>query len=124
MWSDLNLKMSTQQDGDIEHKLELEAVKNSLYNIIMTVKGSRRMLPTFAMNLHGYLFELIHSGTTDDIREYLFNEIIQWEDRITLTKIHVGEDPDNNQYKIVIYFKLKKSKSGSEESIDFILKQV
>jgi phage baseplate assembly protein W len=58
----------------------LQAIFNSLSdNIILTVQGERRMLPTFASNLKRLLFEPIDETTARLIGEGLVDSIRIWE---------------------------------------------
>ena len=50
-YSDIDINFILQENGDLKNSTELEAIKNSLRNIMSTLKGERRMLPEFALNL-------------------------------------------------------------------------
>ena len=57
VWSDVDPEYTKQEDGDIQRDTEVNAIFNSVKNIILTIQGERRMLPTFATNVYGLLFE-------------------------------------------------------------------
>jgi phage baseplate assembly protein W len=52
-----------QADGDVQRDVDVEAIFNSIENIVLTTQGERRMLPTFASNLKRLLFEPIDETT-------------------------------------------------------------
>ena len=58
-WSDADDSLTRQSDGDVQRDNDVDAIFNSLTNIILTVQGERRMLPTFASNVTKLLFEPI-----------------------------------------------------------------
>jgi len=120
VYSDIDIELTKQTDGDITKKTDLEAVKNSLNNIINTSKGSRRMLPEFGSDIHKLLFEPLDEITAHRIGENILNAIKMWEDRIDIIGFHVHANEDNNQYECHLSFTLKGAEI--EEAIDFILK--
>jgi len=66
-WSDIDIFMERQDDGDVTREIDVDAVLNSITNIISTVQGERRMLPTFAAPIAGLLFEPIDEITAEVI---------------------------------------------------------
>jgi phage baseplate assembly protein W len=118
-WSDLDENYSQQSDGDIQRDVDVSAIINSLRNIILTIQGERRMLPTFATNIWGLLFEPIDETTARLIAEGLLEAIRIWENRITITGFDIEPKPDANNYNC----KLKFTILGSDETqaVDFIL---
>ena len=52
-----------------------DAVKNSLENIFRTMRGSRRMIPLFAINIYNYLFEPLDEITALEIGNEIFTAI-------------------------------------------------
>jgi phage baseplate assembly protein W len=71
IYSDIDIELSKQLDGDVQKKINTEAIENSLENIFNTLKGSRRMLPEFATNIFNYLFEPLDETTAYSIGEEL-----------------------------------------------------
>jgi len=120
VYSDIDIELEKQTDGDITKNIDLDAVKNSLSNIINTAKGSRRMLPEFGSDVQKMLFEPLDEITARRIGENILNAIKMWEDRIDIIGFHVHADENNNQYDCHLNFILKGSQI--EQAIDFILK--
>jgi len=118
-YSDLTLDLRVSQDGDIAKDVGVDAIKNSLKNIFLTLQGSRRMLPTFAMNLHYLLFDPLDEITARQIGEEISTVLSNWEDRIIVDKLYVIPKYDQNQYKIKLFFKVKNSEHT--EDIEYIL---
>jgi len=120
VYSDVDINLTKQTDGDVTRVTEIDAVKNSLTNIMSTFQGSRRMLPEFAIAIHELLFEPIDDETARLIAERLLEGVEYWDDRIEVTGLDIEPMYDDNQYRIRLNFKILQREII--ESIDFILK--
>ena len=120
MFSDVDLSLVRQTDGDITRSINTDAIKNSLTNIVSTMQGSRRMLPEFAVDLHKLLFEPIDESTARSIGERLIGAIKYWDDRIHINSIDIQPRYAANEYKCRLNFTIKSRNTA--ESIDFVLK--
>lgn len=118
-YSDYDGNFSRQNDGDVKKNVDLDAIINSLNNIILTKQGERRMLPTFASNIRHLLFEPIDEITARRIAEELIDSIRVWENRISITRFDIEPLYDDNSYKCRLNFAIVGS--DQVESIDFIL---
>ena len=123
MFSDIDINLSKQSDGDVRWMTDLDAIKNSLKNILSTSKGSRRMLPEFGANLNELLFEPMDTYTANRIGEIMLGEIETWENRIVIDNINVEGDLDNSQYNITISYHIRGIGELGAGSVKFILKQ-
>jgi phage baseplate assembly protein W len=118
-WSDLDENYSRADDGDMQKDVDVAAIFNSLRNIILTIQGQRRMLPTFATNIWGLLFEPIDEITARLIAENLLQSIEIWETRIEVTGFDIEPLPDQNHYRCRITFVILGR--NDTQAIDFIL---
>jgi len=118
-WSDYDDFFTKQADGDIQRDVDVSAIFNSLRNILLTVQGERRMLPTFASNINKLLFEPIDAITARMIAENLLDAIRVWEDRIDVTGFDIEPMHDQNLYRCRIKFTIVTSEEV--QTIDFIL---
>ena len=123
IYSDVNIELNQQTDGDVEKNIELDAIHNSLANILSTRKGSRRMLPQFGTNLELLLFEPMDSLTSKKIGTTILSGIEAWEDRIVIDNINVNADYDNLQYNVDISYHIKNQGSNIIV-VSFILRQI
>jgi phage baseplate assembly protein W len=121
IYSDIDIELEKASSGDIVKDEDIDAVKNSLTNIINTIQGSRRMLPEFAVDIHAQLFEPMDKTTAYNIGRKLVDAITEWEDRVTISNLNVHADYDKNQYKVTLDFTIESSKIT--ETITYILKQ-
>lgn len=107
---------------DLQKVTNLDAIKNSLRNILRTRKLERRMIPTFGASLEQVLFEPIDETTAKMIGSILYDELLMWEPRIKLINIEIIARPDDLQYKINIEYEIKSVLSKqSSDKISFIL---
>jgi len=119
VWSDVDIKMTRQTDGDITRNTDVNAIFNSITNIIDTIQGSRRMLQPFASNISGLLFEPLDEITARMIAENIIGSIKYWEDRIEITGFDIEPRYDEGLYRCRLSFNV----IGSDEieEIKFIL---
>lgn len=119
VYSDFDESLSRQNDGDIERNNDVDAIFNSITNILLTVQGERRMLPTFASNIKHLLFEPVDEITARLIAENLLDAVKVWENRIDITGFDIEPRYDENMYRC----RLKFTIIGSDEveTVDFIL---
>jgi len=119
VWSDIDIELTRQTDGDITRDTEVNAIFNSIKNIINTLQGSRRMLQPFAANASGLLFEPIDDVTARLLAESLIESIRYWEDRIEITGFDIEPIYDDSRYDCRLKFNVVGS--TQTEEIKFIL---
>ena len=118
-YSDIDIELLPQADGDFTRDVEYDAVINSLTNIFNTKPGSRRMLPEFAVDIWSYLFEPMDEDTAYRIGNDFLRAIETWDDRVVVENIHVHANYDNNQYEVKLTFRIETRRE--EVTVDFIL---
>lgn len=106
---------------DISDQEDKYAVLNSVYNILSTQPGTRRMLPTFALDIRGLLFEPICDATAATIKERILGAIAIWEPRIQVNAIKVVADPDQMMYRCNFTFNILKT--NEEVTLDFPIRR-
>lgn len=123
VYADVDISFERGKDGDLIKDTDLDAIKNSIRNILQSAKGSRRMMPTFGANLDWLLFEPIDNYTAKRIGNIMYGEIMSWEPRIVLDNINVGPDEDNCQYNVSVSFHIAGLGEAGTGNITFILQQ-
>lgn len=135
MWTDFDIEMNRVKPGvhleqhgrggDIIRNVDIEAINNSLKNILGTLQGTRRMLPEFALGLYRLLFEPIDDVTADLIRNKIISAINRWDDRIEITGLDVDPREDDNMYNVrLVYFIRNKMISSKPQELTYILKRL
>jgi len=118
-YSDYDGEFIKQSDGDVQKDTDVSAIFNSIKNIILTVQGERRMLPTFASNIAHLLFEPIDDISARMVAENLIEAIKIWENRIDITGFDIEAMYDDNSYRCRLNFTI--GNSDNIESVKFIL---
>lgn len=85
---------------DINVAYDLEAIKNSLFNLFTTLPGQKILNPVYGLNLLQYLFAGITEDNAQLIGETILRGITRYEPRVEVRKIYVIPDPENNTYQI------------------------
>ena len=119
-YSDIDIELTAQADGDIQQDTEFEAVKNSILNIICTMQGTRRMMPEFALGIHRMLFEPMDEMVAYRLGNDILAAIELWDDRVIIENININANFDNNQYELTISYGIKGSPAETH-TIDYIL---
>jgi phage baseplate assembly protein W len=110
--------MELGADKDIPLKGDREAIRQAIFNIINTVKGSRPLNPDFGCNMNLYIFEPYNEDTAMMIGQDIRRNIAS-EPRITPVKIDVVMDDENAAYEINVVYNIKATQT--RDSINFRL---
>jgi len=124
IYSDIDIQLTRQTNGDVTKFTEENAIKQSLINILSTKKGDRRMYPTFGASLEEFLFEPMDKQTADRIGNTILEEIVFWDDRLVVEQIHVNANHDNQQYEINIYYYIRGNNNTGTQNISFVLRGI
>lgn len=115
MYKDFNSKLSLQ--GQIENVYDINAIKNSITNIISTRRGSIPGKPHFGSELHLVVFEQLDNVTTKIAERYIKEAINKFEDRIILNRVEVIKNEAFNRIVIEIDFSYKDNYVNESVSI-------
>jgi len=82
------------------------AIARSIRNLIMTVPGERPFNPTLGSNVSRLLFDPMDQMTSMNIRSEIEHTIRKFEPRVELLEVIVNPNYDENEYDIIIKFKI------------------
>jgi len=91
--NDVNSYFTTKRDIDV--------LKTSLYNIVLTSYGERVMMPEFGTIVPKSVFEPV-AGLADEIRVDVERAIRTWDPRLTLVDLQVKELDEPKGIKLSI----------------------
>ena len=94
------VQMQDDGPGDVALKRDVEAVKQSVLNILNTNRGERPFQPSFGANIRSYLFENIDEVTKALIQEEIVFSLRNFEPRVLVLSIDVDSPPDSNAVNI------------------------
>lgn len=129
-YSDFDILFSKNEfTGDVGVRRELNSVKQSIMNLIMTRKGERPFNPTYGIGLHDLLFQnfslpILVATLNRDIEEH----IDAFEPRAVFDSLEFGDNSeiDANSMSITInYFVLnEKRELTTTDSLTVGIKKV
>lgn len=111
IYTDLKLDLQTNfiDDPRLESKdtikdlvvsNNMDAVKNSLYNLFTTVPGQKILNPVYGLNLLQFVFTGITTQNANTLGNLLLEGIRRFEPRVEVKKINVFPDIENQTYEI------------------------
>lgn len=100
---DLNF-MPHPVTGDIGRVKDVEAVKRSMINLLMTSHYERPFHPEIGGNIRDTLFEPFSAFSEDNLKLAILEVIQNFEKRVKLSEIDVKGYPDENGYRIMISY--------------------
>lgn len=105
--TDLDLSFTANPvTGDINAVKDIEAIKRSVKNLILTNFQERPFQPEIGSGVRGLLFELADPITMHDIKQAIARTIKNFEPRVNLIDVSVSDDLDNNAYNVDITFQI------------------
>ena len=106
-WADLDLDFTAHPvTKDIVLKKDVEAVKRSIRNLILTNKYDRPFQPDIDGGVNGHLFELSTPHTIHNIESAIRNCISNYEPRAEVIDVFVTGDLDNNGFQVSLSFRV------------------
>lgn len=106
-YSDLNLKMPIHPNKkDLIPLTDIDAVKQSIKNLILTSYGEKLFKPKFGGNVASKLFENVNRFTALSIKNSIVTIIEKFERRATDINVQVIDNSDGNGYDVTIGFKI------------------
>lgn len=90
--------------NDIVSRLNEDAVKEALKNLILTNKGERLFQPYLGSDVRKSLFDNMTPATVKMIEQNVRATINNFEPRVNLIDVQVIADPDNYKVQINISF--------------------
>ena len=85
---------------DLNVSYDMQAVKNSIANLLSTKKSEKILSPEYGLRLEDYLFEPITETTATAIANEILNAISIFEPRVQVVELQVIPFPDQYQYVI------------------------
>lgn len=109
-FSDLNLLFTVNPaTRDITKRLDEEAIKGSVRNLIQTKNFERPFHPEIGCQINNLLFENISPIIYQLMKKTIFDVLEKFEPRIVVLDVLAQEKPDNNELDVTIIFKIINS---------------
>ena len=115
IYSDLDtLFIPNPVTGDINPVKDIEAVKKSVVNLILTNFYERPFQPEIGCNVRGLLFEPADPITISDLEDAAKQVLENFEPRVRVIDVSATDDPDNNAYTMTIEFQILSTEQITE----------
>ena len=103
-YKDLDLFFSKKTNNDLNKVTDIEAVKRSVRNLILTNTFEKPFHPEIGGNVRGLLFENMTPMVSAIISRKIEDSIINHEPRARLVGVKTQPDFDTNGYSVSVYF--------------------
>lgn len=100
--------------GQITRRTNVDAVKMSIRNLILTNKYERLRNPEFGGNVRRYLFENFSTTVGGEIEDQVRSIITSYEPRARVLDVIVTPDENNNSIDVTIVFSVITSQDRQE----------
>ena len=107
LYSDFDLSfLKHPNTKDVTILKDIDAVKQSVKNLVLTAQGERPFQPLLGSNIRSLLFEPVDDFTAFDIKEEVQTTLQNFEPRAKILNIDVVSEPDNNRFRLSIDFQM------------------
>ena len=105
IYKDLNMSFTKNPaTKDVARLFDIQAIKRSVKNIILTNKYERPFNPDFGCNLRGFLFENLTEPKVVIIKDRVAMAIEKYEPRVSVEDVIVKNSSDPNGINIQVSF--------------------
>ena len=123
IYKDFDLSFSFNPlTGDLGTKTDVNAINQSVKNLINTNYYERPFKPEMGSNIRAILFEPADVITTLDLKQSITEVITNYEPRVTLQDVLVQDQPDRNAYSVSIIYRINGQNSVAQ--YDTVLKRL
>jgi len=105
-YADLDLDFQIDESGDIQPLIDLDAVKASVRNLVVTNFGERPFQPNIGSNLRGLLFEPADVFTIFALRQAITDVLLRHEPRVDDIVVQIEDNSDYNRYDVTLAFRV------------------
>lgn len=87
---------------DVVVDYDIEAIKNSIFNLFTTIPGQKILNPIYGLNLMQFVFNGITENNSRIMGEIILKGINTFEPRLKVRKIYIFPDIENQTYEIAL----------------------
>jgi len=105
IYSDIDMSFALNPvTGDIYKKVDVNAVKQAMKNLLLTPYYSKPFTPNYGSPIYDLLFEPMDSSTAGAMASLIEETFDNFERRVRIDKVIVYPDYNSQEYKIQINF--------------------
>ena len=100
-FKDLNITFKPHPiTGDLTVKKDEADIKQSITNLLLTIKGERFFNPELGSGLSDLLFEPLDSGTAGSINSEIASLIVKYEPRVVIRDLETSANYEENGFDV------------------------
>ena len=108
--------------ADVSRKINEDAVKESIRNLVLTDRGERPFRPNIGCDVRKLLFGNFMPETGLLIKEAIISTITTYEPRAEIISVNANPRPDNNAFEVSIVFRVINNIESSR--LDLVLNRI
>ena len=109
-FTDLNLLFTANPvTGDVTKRVDEEAIKASVKNLIQTKNFERPFHPEIGCQVYSLLFENFTPVTREVLKKTIYDVIEKFEPRVSVISVKINETADNNDLNVYVEFLINNS---------------
>ena len=90
-----------------------EKIQQSIWLILSTAPGERKMLPDFGCGIHDLVFEPTTAALRTMLQERVRDAVTRWEPRVDLLDVRVESPPEARNYLLIrIDYRIRATNSS------------
>jgi len=123
-FKDLNITFKPHPvTGDLTVKKDEADIKQSVANLLSTMKGERLFNPQIGSNLERLLFEPLDAATVTTLQKEITFTIETFEPRVSMNEITVFIDYENNGYEVELILNIVGREDDPPIDVQFFLER-
>lgn len=123
-FKDLNITFKTHPiTGDLTIKKDEADIKQSVTNLLLTIKGERLFNDDIGSRLNELLFEPLDYATVSSVQKEIIRTIENYEPRVNINEITTDIDFDNDGYTVDLILDIIGRDDGPPIDIQFFLER-
>ncbi len=105
IYSDFNGNFEKTNRRDISIHKNINAIRESIKNIILTPRGSELMDPNFGCGIHDLLFSPNDKITEDIMKDIIKRDLLNYEPRISVKSIKINSEDSKIDISVSYFIK-------------------
>lgn len=123
-FKDLNITFKPHPvTGDLTVKKDEADIKQSVANLLLTIKGERLFNSNIGSNLNKILFEPLDAATVTTVQKEIVSLIETYERRVDINEITTTIDYDNDGYNVELILDIVGRDDDPPVEIQFFLER-
>jgi phage baseplate assembly protein W len=123
-FKDLNITFKSHPvTGDLTIKKDEADIKQSVANLLLTIKGERLFNSNIGSNLNKILFEPLGAATVTTVQKEIVSLIETYERRVDINEITTTIDYDNDGYNVELILDIVGRDDDPPVEVQFFLER-